>query len=107
MLGPKSRLIVDSKQSGVTSATPRTHSVILPRIVDFITSALNLLAQKQANGEREALVADIVDAFRLPPLHKAERRFFVDRFRGNSYIFRAQHRVAVEALCHGALWQGS
>ena len=37
--------------------------------------------------EIELLIADISDAFWLPPLHSSERRFFVSRFRGKWYVF--------------------
>ena len=87
----KIRFILDSKQSGVSRVATRTHRSTLPRATHAVAGILGLMSMADWDSryteEIELLIADISDAFWLPPLHPSERRFFVSRFRGKWYIF--------------------
>ena len=84
----KTRIILDAKQSGVTNATDRKYKSELPRIVDAVHDVLSLMSTIKPGETITQMVADITDAFWLIPLHPAERRFFVAKFRGQYLIFR-------------------
>jgi len=80
----KKRLILDSKQSGVSQNASKLERVILPRILD---AALDILAVQSAGDEVEVMVLDFSDAFWLLPLAPEERKWFTSRIRGSFFVF--------------------
>ena len=83
----KTRIILDAKESNVTSATLRRFRSILPRVTDAVSDALHLASQCKKGECVEQLIADVSDAFWLVPLEPRERRFFVAKFRGKFLVF--------------------
>ena len=85
----RKRIVLDLKQSGLTSASAKTERVLLAKALDPIWDMLDLLADVGSvdPDNCEWLVLDFSDAFWMLPLHKAERRFFVAKFRGRFYCF--------------------
>ena len=81
------RVILDVKGSEVTASTRKTHSVVLPRITDAVTDALEMMSQLQPNGmeDIERLVLDFVDALWNVPLRHSERRFFTGKIIDTVY----------------------
>lgn len=84
----KTRIILDAKQSCVTSATQRLFKSELPRIVDAVFDILDLMATLKPGETIVQMIADIIDAFWLIPLHKSEQRFFTAMLGGRYLIFR-------------------
>ena len=82
----KTRIIVDSKISKVSTRARRTHRSTLPRATHAIHGALGLM-ESVDGSQVYLLVADIQDAFWLIPLAFEERKFFVCKFRGRYLIF--------------------
>eukprot|EP00435_Cladocopium_sp_Y103_P060722 s646_g22.t1 len=87
----KTRIILDCKRSLVSKAATRSHKSVLPRVSDAIQSTLAMQADCKSGDTVTFLVADVVDAFWLIPLNKAERKYFCARLRGKFYCF---HRTA-------------
>ena len=83
----KVRIILDAKQSGVTSATERRFKNELPRVTDAVSDLLHLMSSLKPGETVVQFVADVVDAFWLVPLAPCERRFFVAKFRGRYLVF--------------------
>ena len=83
----KNRIILDAKQSEVTSATSREYRSVMPRLTDAVTDALCMMSNLEEDETLEQLIADISDAFWLIPLHPKERRFFVASFQGKFLVF--------------------
>ena len=69
----KIRLIIDSKQSGVSLVATRTHRSILPRAIHVVADLWGFMSlphwESRYTEEIELLIADISDAFWLPLLH--------------------------------------
>ncbi len=84
----KTRIILDAKQSLVTSATERRYASELPRITDAVHDLLSLMTQLGPGESVVQFVADVVDAFWLIPLHPEERKYFCAKFRNKFMIFR-------------------
>ena len=72
----KKRMILDTKQSGLKDCAAKHQRVLLPRLLDTITQALNLLSKCQDGEDVDFFVLDYCDAFWQIPLHPEERRFF-------------------------------
>ena len=72
----KYRIIMDSKESGVTSASRKQYKQILPRQTDLISDALSLMADMQAGEQIDFFVCDAEDAYWQVPLHPEERRYY-------------------------------
>jgi hypothetical protein len=87
----KSRLVVDTKESGVTAATRKFERSQLPRSLDVAYDVMDLMAAAIRLGlnpeEIEFLIADFKDAFFIVPNRSDERKWFVVKFRGKFYIF--------------------
>ena len=83
----KNRIILDAKQSEVTSATSREYRSVMPRLTYAVTDALCMMSNLEEDETLEQLIADISDAFWLIPLHPKERRFFVASFQGKFLVF--------------------
>ena len=83
----KTRIILDAKESNVTSATLRRFRSILLRVMDAVSDALHLTSQCKKGECVEQLIADVSDAFWLVPLEPRERRFFVAKFWGKFSVF--------------------
>ena len=83
----KKRVVLDVKESRVTSITRRTHRVVHPRISDAIADALEMMSHLEPGQEVERLVLDFVDAFWNVPLRQSERRFFTGKIADTSFIF--------------------
>jgi hypothetical protein len=82
----KCRMVIDSKQSGVSKATRKHERTLLPRALDIVQDGLSLLGVSP-DGVLEFLVADFRDAFFLIPNKRSERRFFVVQYRGEILVF--------------------
>jgi len=80
----KTRLILNSKESGVSEQASKRERVILPRLLDVVFDILALLS---GGKSVELLVLDFADAFWLLPMAPQERRFFTSQHRGNFYVF--------------------
>ena len=76
----KIRLVIDSKQSGVSRACRKQQCVALPRALDVTFDALDLLAYQ--DQQVELFIAEFADAFYQVPNHPMERRFFAVSFHG-------------------------
>ncbi|CAK0821560.1 unnamed protein product, partial [Prorocentrum cordatum] len=105
----KRRLILDLRQSGVTSCTRQTHRVPLPRGSDAVRDVLTHMAAGMAQDGRaggediEFSILDFVDAFWNIPLLFEERRHFVGRV-GHQYLV---YQRAAQGSRNGPLaWAG-
>ena len=83
----KVRIILDCKQSKVSTSSKRTHKSILPRVSDAVQSALMLSADLRNDELVSLVIIDIIDAFWLIPLRHCERRFFCAKLRNKFYVF--------------------
>ena len=81
----KRRLILDSRESGVTQVARKNRRIVLPSVNELVFDGLAGLRTRQ---EIEFLVLDISDAFWTLPLRQRERKYFVGRLRGTFYVFR-------------------
>ena len=87
----KTRIILDCKRSHVSKVATRTHKSVLPRVSDAIQSTLSMQSDCRDGDGVALLVADVIDAFWLVPLHKSERRYFCAKLRNKFFCF---HRTA-------------
>ena len=83
----KKRIIVDAKQSKVSKAARLKFRSILPRVLDVVFDALELLSDLPEDEDLEAFVLDFVDAFWHLPLRDVERRYFVTKFKGKYLVW--------------------
>jgi hypothetical protein len=84
----KIRMVVDSKQSGVSRATRKFERTLLPRSLDVVLDAMDLMeSAPAATTPIQFMVADFRDAFFILPNAPSERRFFCVRFRGKYLVF--------------------
>ena len=86
----KVRIILDCKQSGLTSATVKTHKSCLPRISHAVRAILGMMDEQglPEGVEISLFIADISDAFWLIPLHPEERRFFCAKLCNKILVFQ-------------------
>ena len=88
----KLRMVIDSKQSGVSRATPKKERTQLPRASDVVKDVMALLApyasRSSVDDIIEFLIADFRDAFFILPNLPSERRFFAVAFNGRILVFR-------------------
>lgn len=80
----KRRLILDSKESGITRCARKHQRIVLPTVNDYIFDALDMMA---AGMPTEGLIMDVTDAFWSLPLRKGERKFFCGKLRGQYYLY--------------------
>ena len=91
----KRRIIMDSKQSGVTNATRKQYRAELPRQTDLMHSLMSLLDGCQEAENVTMLVLDAADAYWQVPLDPRERRFYCSRLKLNGVTsFLAYLRTA-------------
>ena len=83
----KKRIILDLKQSKVTSGTRKRWRVMLPRLVDLIADIVDMSCDLADDEDIAVMVLDFVDAFWNIPLAFGERRFFVGKVRGILYVY--------------------
>ena len=83
----KVRIILDCKQSQVSTRARRTHKSVLPRVSDAVQAALALSYDRYDNEQIQMFIIDIVDAFWLVPLRHLERKYFCARLKGSYYAF--------------------
>ena len=83
----KTRIILDAKQSRVTKATERRYKSELPRIVDAVHDILELMSTLKPGEVIMQMVADVVDAFWLVPLHQSEMKYFTAKLGGKYMVF--------------------
>ena len=86
----KTRIIVDSKQARTSKAARKTHKSNLPLVTNTVRATVGLMnntGYHPVNAGIEYLIIDVTDAYWLIPLHVAERKFFVIKFRGKYLIF--------------------
>ena len=86
---------MDVKESEVTASTRKTHSVVLPRITEAVTGALEMMLHVEPNSleDIERPVLDFVDALWNAPLRHSERRFFTGKIIDTIYILLGRHKV--------------
>ena len=94
----KTRLILDSKESGVTSCARKNQRIVLPTVNDLVFDVLDIMAK---HHEVEGFVMDIKDAFWALPLARQERRFFVGKLRNMFFCFL---RLAPGSRARGPPW---
>ena len=85
----KKRLVVDSKQAGITAATKRFQRALLPRTLDVVWDTLDVLehtCSDDQDSDVEYLVLDFSDAFFHVPNDKRERKYSVMKYRGVFYV---------------------
>ena len=80
------RIVVDSKQNGVSKATRKFERTQLPGLMHVVQDSLELMVLNPGT-EAESFVCDYKDAFHSIPNHKDESRFFCVCFRGEYYVF--------------------
>ena len=80
----KTRMINDSKESGTSSASLRTHKSQLPLATGAVRGIVGLMKPRcsdtksaHSNDGIELLITDVSDAFFLVPLRSVERKYFV------------------------------
>ena len=73
------RMILDTKQSKLKECSAKHQRVLLPRLLDAITQALNLMNDCKEDEGMDWMVLDFSDAFWQVPLDPAERRYFCAR----------------------------
>ena len=87
----KTRMVIDSKRSGVSKATRKYERTTLPRALDVVSDTMSLLAPYRDRENLaewvEFMVADYRDAFFILPNHPEERRFFAVQYRGRIIVF--------------------
>ena len=82
----KCRMVIDSKQSGISKATRKHERTLLPRALDVVQDGLSLLGIGP-DMTLEFLVADFRDAFFIVPNKRSERRFFAVSYKGEILVF--------------------
>lgn len=84
----KLRVILNCKQSGVSAVSHNAERVILPRTLDVVFDAVELMAEHEGHEEHEDEFAVIgfTEAFWQIPVCPCERRFFVVILRGSYYV---------------------
>ena len=87
----KTRIILDAKQSRVTKATERRYKSELPRIVDAVHDILELMSTLKPGEVIMQMVADVVDAFWLVPLHQSEMKYFTAKLGGKYMVLAVPH----------------
>ena len=83
----KVRIILDCKQSQVSTKAARTHKSVLPRVSDAVQAALSLLYDRDEAEQIQMFTSDIVDVFWLVPLRHVERKYFCATLKGSYYAF--------------------
>ena len=86
----KKRMLVNLKKSGVSRSSRKSERVGLPRALDVIWEALDLLKaakQNETSGELTQLILDFENAVFQVPLLPTERKYAVIRFRGKFWVF--------------------
>ena len=70
------RVILDCKQSQLSTKAARTHKSVRPRVSDAVQAVLALSYDKEESEQVQMFIISIVDAFWLVPLRHAERKYF-------------------------------
>ena len=83
----KVRMVVDSKESGVSGACRKWQLIQLPTIQHAVWDHMELLQSSTPGQELEHMIADFKDAFFLIPNKHEERRYFVVQFQNLYYVF--------------------
>ena len=86
----KKRIIVNVKKSGISRSSRKSERVGLPRALDVVWEALDILKHAKTHhaiGELAHLILDFENAFFQIPLNPEERKYAVIRFRGRFYVF--------------------
>ena len=78
----KDRVILDAKQSRVSKVAGLPKRVELPRMVDIIFEALELMADLTGDEALEAFILDFSNAYWTMPLHRREWRYFCAKWKG-------------------------
>lgn len=86
----KRRLILDSKESGITACARKNQRILLPQATDLIFDLLRMRADwaDVKGADVEAMVLDVTEAFWTLPLNRRERRYFVGRLRKIFFLYR-------------------
>lgn len=83
----KVRVILDCKQSQLSTKAARTHKSVLPRVSDAVQAALALSYDTEESEQVQMFMISIVDAFWLVPLRHAERKYFCAKLKGSYCAF--------------------
>ena len=83
----KRRLILDSKESGVSAGSAHPQRIILPDLTDLVQDLVDM--SLSSTDPPHIAITDFVDAFWNLGLNPAERRFFVGKLRGVYFVFLA------------------
>ena len=79
-------MIFDAKESGVSGASTNTERVLLPRALDVVHDALELLRSPVAGRQLWFLVCDFSDAFWQVPIAAPERKFFCTKIQSDILV---------------------
>eukprot|EP00971_Amphidinium_carterae_P050883 1002112-Amphidinium_carterae.1 len=83
----KRRVMLDAKQSGITSATLSSHHVSLPKATDVVNAILST-AQSEGSERLALFVCDFRDAFWQVPLHPHEVPYFCGLLDGEVVAYK-------------------
>ena len=83
----KLRFVVDLRRSGVNGEAEIPERVVLPRILDFANSIIDLLETKKVNDDIELFVLDFADAFYTIWLREKDRGSLVFKVTGGWAVF--------------------
>ena len=87
----KKRLLLDLKASGISSASVKCERVVLPRILDTIFDALELLRvirrRRRAGARLRYLILDFRHAFYHFPVWPGEQRYLTTRVSNLWYVW--------------------
>ena len=81
----KRRLILDSKESGVTAGSALPQRILLPDLSDLVQDLVEL--SLSSKDPPHTAIADFVDAFFTIGLRPEERQYFVGKLRGVYFVF--------------------
>lgn len=84
----KRRLILDSKESGVTQCARKNQRILLPSVISLVFDILAIGGKARSPQSIELLVLDVTDAFWTLPLRPKERKYFVGKLRGLYFVYQ-------------------
>ena len=100
IISTKKRLILDAKRSRANDLAAARQRLLLPRPFHAVDNILKLMRSCRARLRRmaaqagvstsvlvELLVADFIDAYWAVPVHPAERRYQVAKWKGMWLVF--------------------
>ena len=81
----KRRLILDSKESGVSAGSAHPQRIVLPDLTDLVRNVVDVTLA--SCDPPQVAILDFVDAFWNLGLYPSERKYFVGKLRGHYFVF--------------------